>query len=188
MVCDLNDPAAWELWHAKHLAYVAPAGLVHRRACLERYGYWSEELLRAADYELWMRMMRREPAPNFVYWPIPTSLHFVADWRRQPEWLYRRVWRRLRVRERASLPALQLALAGAASEQAAAWQAMQAAPDEWTDAVRRAIQVDINRRGAFRFTLSDLLEAIWSYGRRARHPRRNWPSAPEPANGSASAK
>ena len=174
MVFNIDEPLTWQLWHERLLGYLALANVVHRRSCCERCGYWSETLRAGGDWELWMRIVRREPAPNFAYWPISTALHFVANWRRYRETRKRRWWRQLRVREGSALPPLQLDLAAGSSEQEAAWSAIQRAPAAWTREVRRAVQVDLDRRAAFRFTLSDVLEAGRRYFQRVRTPERDW--------------
>ena len=174
MVFDMNDTAVWRAWLDKHAGYIAIVDVAHRRECYEKYGYWNEHLRQRGDYELWMRFAHREPVPNFEYLIVPTSLRFVADWRRRPESRSRRLWRSLRVREGASLPALQLDLAGSASEQEAAWKAIERAPEEWVAGVRRAVQADLNRRGAYRFALSDYLEAGRRTLEQARLHKRDW--------------
>jgi glycosyltransferase involved in cell wall biosynthesis len=182
MVFNINDPVTWEFWHAKHLGELTICSVVHRRSCFERYGYWTERQRAIGDWELWMRIAHREPVPNFAYWPIPTALHFVANWRRKPETRLRHAWRRLRELEGSTSPPLRLDLTNAATEQEAAWAAMRRNPAEWVSAVRRAAQVDVDRRGAFRFTLSDALEAGRRYVRRMRAPKKSWAdyALPEP--------
>ena len=71
-------------------------------------------------------------------------------------------------------PALKLDLTGAASEQAAAWAALSRDPVGWTHAMRQAAQLDLDRRGAYRFTLSDMLEAARRALRLWRQKPRNW--------------
>jgi len=174
MVFNLDDAHIWREWHERLLGYLTMANVVHRRACLERYGYWNEELRAIGDWELWMRIMRREPTPNFVYWPVPTTLHFVASWRRYGETRKRAWWRRLRDWEGSALQAAKLDIAGHATEQAAAWSAMQPDPTGWERTVRRVVQVDLDRRGAYRLTLSDALEAGRRWYHRWRTPNRTW--------------
>jgi glycosyltransferase involved in cell wall biosynthesis len=174
MVFNLNDPLTWRLWHERKLGYLSMACVVHRRACLERYGYWNEHLRAVGDWELWMRIMRPAPAPNFIYYPAPTGLHFVANWRRYDDTRARRWWRRLRDEEGGLPPALKLDLRGSATEQAAAWQALQADPVGWPRAVRAAVQLDLDRRGAYRLNFSDLLEAGRRRLRAWRTPPRDW--------------
>jgi hypothetical protein len=64
------------------LEVVGPDCVLHRRDCLERYGYWREDLPEGADSELWARILGssgRVPG----YSDSPTALHFLADWRSQ---------------------------------------------------------------------------------------------------------
>jgi glycosyltransferase involved in cell wall biosynthesis len=174
MVFNLNDPQVWDAWQARRLSYLTLACVVHRRASLERYGYWNETLRAAGDWELWQRIARREPRPNYAYLPTPTTLHFVAAWRRYAESRLRQWWRRLRDWEGLAQPALQLDLSGAASEQAATWAALSCDPAAWTHAVRQAVQIDLDRRAAYRFTLSDLLEAARRALRQGRTKLKDW--------------
>ena len=174
MVFNLHDPPTWKLWQQRRLSYLILACVVHRRACLEQFGYWNETLRAAGDWELWQRILRQAPAPNFAYLPLPTSLHFVADWRRYAETRPREWWRRLREWEGVAQPALKLDLAGAASEQAAAWAALSRDGAGWTRALRQATQVDLDRRGAYRLTPSDLLETTRRAYRQWRQKPRTW--------------
>ena len=174
MVFNIHDPLTWKLWHERRSNYLGMAGVVHKRACLEQYGFWSETLRVLGDWELWLHIVRQEPAPNFAYLPVPTALHFVANWRRYAETRQREWWRRLREWEGLAQPALKLDLSGAASEQAAAWAALSRDPAGWARAVRRAVQVDLDRRAAYRFAPSDVLEAGWRYYRQLRPKRRDW--------------
>jgi glycosyltransferase involved in cell wall biosynthesis len=174
MVFNLHDPHTWKLWRDRRLSYLILACVVHRRACLDQFGYWSETLRAAGDWELWLRLVRQEPAPNFAYLPVPTTLHFVAAWRRYRETRPRAWWRWLRAQEGSAQPALKLDISAGDSEQAAAWSALSRDPAGCVWAVRHALQVDLDRRGAFRLTLSDLLEAGRRGYRQLRQKPRDW--------------
>jgi len=174
MVFNLNDPLTWRLWHERRLSYLNLACVVHRRACLEQYGYWNENLRALGDWELWLRILHQEPAPNFACLTLPTTLHFVANWRRYGETRQREWWRRLRDWEGLSQPALTLDLSTAATEQAAAWSALSRDPAGWSRSVRSAVQIELDRRGSYRLTPSDALEAARRYLSRWRQKPRAW--------------
>ena len=59
--------------------------VAHRRSCLERYGYWPEDVAGAGDWLLWVRIIEGGGRANFAYCRQPTCLHFVADWRKAQE-------------------------------------------------------------------------------------------------------
>ncbi|MGE0706120.1 MAG: glycosyltransferase family 2 protein [Vicinamibacterales bacterium] len=60
---------------------IAAACVVHRRHCLERYGYWPEALPRGGDWDLWVRIVSGSPRKP-AYLPTPTCVHFTANWKR----------------------------------------------------------------------------------------------------------
>jgi len=55
--------------------------VVHTRACLAKYGFWDETMLRAADIVMWHRILSGGQFRNYAFLPDPTALHFVARWR-----------------------------------------------------------------------------------------------------------
>jgi glycosyltransferase involved in cell wall biosynthesis len=55
--------------------------VVHRRSCLEAYGYWPEDIPRGADWKLWIRIIEGGARQRLAFCRIPTALHFKADWR-----------------------------------------------------------------------------------------------------------
>jgi len=59
--------------------------VMFRRTCLSTYGYWPEDVLRAADWHYWIRIIEGGGRSNLAYSPIPTTLHFNADWKTGPE-------------------------------------------------------------------------------------------------------
>jgi len=105
--------------------------VVHTRSCLDRYGYWDETLLRSADIEMWHRIMAGGHFRNHAFLSDPTSLHFVAGWRKTG---------RYRARTRLAsflagdflngLPAgaLRLPVQANETQQASAWNRLAANP------------------------------------------------------------
>lgn len=60
--------------------------IVHRRSCLEKVGYWREDLERDGDWDLWQRIFQAHPM-GFQMQRLPTSLHFRASWRKGKVWV-----------------------------------------------------------------------------------------------------
>lgn len=53
--------------------------IVHRRDCLDRFGYWPEDIPKSADWYLWRKIVGG--GAKVAYVPVPTTLHFRAVWR-----------------------------------------------------------------------------------------------------------
>jgi hypothetical protein len=82
---DLRDPI--QLGFFLDVANSIPAScVVYRRSCLDRYGYWPEDIPSAADWEHWKRMIRPCGGANIAYVPEATTLHFRANWRTRGRW------------------------------------------------------------------------------------------------------
>ena len=60
---------------------IPAACVVHTRNALENAGFWPEAVPSAADWILWRKMITAEGA-KFGYLPIPTNLHFSANWKK----------------------------------------------------------------------------------------------------------
>jgi glycosyltransferase involved in cell wall biosynthesis len=174
---DLHDPATRAAWRAQHIGRVSTTNVVHRRACLEAYGYWNERLSRGGDWELWMRILDGGQWASFAFHPAPTGMHFVADWRRGTTTWQRKMWHRLRAWEGFSPPEFSLPVPPGMAEQDAAWRAISAAPEAWAAGLRRAVQADLDRR---RLSLapSNLLERAHTAFQRATKPRARWHTLP----------
>ena len=65
------------LWRAEMA--MTMTSVMHTRACLERYGYWSEDLLRMADVEMWHRIVAGGGFRRAAFVPEPTLLHFSSS-------------------------------------------------------------------------------------------------------------
>ena len=57
---------------------VALSTVVHTRACLSKYGYWDEALLRGADKVMWHRILTGGEFRNVQFLSTPTSIRFVS--------------------------------------------------------------------------------------------------------------
>jgi glycosyltransferase involved in cell wall biosynthesis len=142
-IFNLHDPRTLEHFLKGRIGLPASC-MVHRRRCFDKYGYWDDTRRRGADWELWTRILNGGGRSNFAYLPVPTILHFVADWRRQ------RFGNRARLalyRAEGSLPLdLIVPLPPGMTEQQAVWQAMNQDPSGWTRRLRRAIDLYLDRR------------------------------------------
>jgi len=52
--------------------------VVHRKSCFERFGYWPEDVKESGDWHIWRRIVAKAP---IAYDPVPTMLHFSANWK-----------------------------------------------------------------------------------------------------------
>src|SRR6266536_5202028 len=50
------------------------------RDCFARYGYWNETLPEWGDFDMWVRIVAGTGCLGYL--PLPTSLHFRANWRK----------------------------------------------------------------------------------------------------------
>ena len=55
--------------------------VVYRRACMDRYGYWPEDVPRAADWKYWIAIIEGGRRKTFTYLRTPTCVHFSAIWK-----------------------------------------------------------------------------------------------------------
>ena len=56
--------------------------VVHRRDCLDRFGFWPEDVRHIADWTLWKTIIRAVGPERLAYLPVATTLHFSAVWKR----------------------------------------------------------------------------------------------------------
>jgi hypothetical protein len=59
--------------------------VMYRRSCLDDYGYWPEDVPSSGDWHYWIRIIEGGHRAKLGYCPIPSVLHFNADWRKTPE-------------------------------------------------------------------------------------------------------
>ena len=71
--------------------HIPAANVLHRRSCLEKYGYWPEDVPSAADWRFWVRIIKGGNRTNIGYCPTPTALHFHAIWKVRPDQVIRQV-------------------------------------------------------------------------------------------------
>lgn len=80
--CGTNLTIPDELRHFLEVRNTIPSNCVaHRRDCLERFGFWPEDIPRVADWLLWRTMVGSVGPDAIAYVPVGTSLHFSAAWK-----------------------------------------------------------------------------------------------------------
>jgi glycosyltransferase involved in cell wall biosynthesis len=150
---DLNQREIRDPFLARRRNSIPSSCVAHRRDCFERVGWWHETLPTGADLDLWARII--ESGGGFAYVPIPTALHFRANWRTDansgPREL--RAWRILHDVEGFFPPDMRITVTAGRPEQAAAWAMLVADPDGWTARLRAAVAQSID----WRITLADEL-------------------------------
>jgi glycosyltransferase involved in cell wall biosynthesis len=137
---DLRDPV--ERHHFLEVGNSIPASCVmHRRACLERAGYWPEDVPGAADWELWKAIIRPADGANLAYLPVATALHFRASWRDPAVWGPAPLhgWLTLAADERRWPRALRVEVREGELPQAAVISLMERDGDAWATALRDGI-------------------------------------------------
>jgi glycosyltransferase involved in cell wall biosynthesis len=148
---NLEHPETLELFLQKKGISIAASCFVYRRECLERYGYWDEQIPASGDWEMWVRFIERGGRRNFAYLPQPTCLHFRANWRTAanagPPHLLR-VWAALHEYDHYLPAALKIHVPENMSEQEATWNAMAADPLGWTRTLRAAVVEALDTRVA----------------------------------------
>jgi glycosyltransferase involved in cell wall biosynthesis len=174
-VFNLHDASTRRLWRTKHIGYLSITNVIHRRECLEKYGYWNETIREGGDWELWMRVIEGGQGRNFAYLPLPTALHFLANWRQLRQTWRGKVLSRVREWEGGILPELRLVLREGCTEQEIAWLALSQEPAQWVRDLRRAVQVDVDRRSTYILPLSSAIELAFRHFRRIVTRKRPWP-------------
>jgi glycosyltransferase involved in cell wall biosynthesis len=139
---NLDDPVMLRRFVALQTS-LGPSCMVHRRSCLERYGYWDESIPRAGDRELWIRFINGGGRHNFAYCDTPTSLHFVANWRKMNR--KARLLLKLRLWDGSVPVDLQIPIPTDMTEQEAFWRSIETGPAAWTERTRRAVRVQLDR-------------------------------------------
>jgi hypothetical protein len=152
-------PAAFNLEHAETLDLflrkkaisIAASCFVYRRECLDKYGYWDEQIPASGDWEMWIRFIEGGGRRNLAYLPQPTCLHFRANWRTAanagPPHLLR-VWTALHEYDNYLPAALKIHVPENMTEQEATWNAIAADPRGWTRNLRAAVVEALDTRVA----------------------------------------
>jgi len=61
--------------------HIPASCVMYRRRCLDKYGYWPEDVASAADWRYWKRIIEGGNRTNLDCCPTPTALHFHASWK-----------------------------------------------------------------------------------------------------------
>lgn len=141
-------PFAVDLRWPRQLAFflevansIPAACVMHRQACLERYGYWPEDVPSAGDWEYWKAVIRPSGGANLAYIPEATALHFRASWREPGRWgpapLHH--WLDIADGGRAWPGSLRVTVRRGEPPQAAFWRELHEQPQAWTASVRQGI-------------------------------------------------
>jgi glycosyltransferase involved in cell wall biosynthesis len=123
----INLTNADELEHFLIRANWIPAScVVHRRGCFAKYGYWPEDREIAADWAYWIRIIEGGARSNFAYCRTPTTMHFVAGWRRAAPNMIHRALAQIGGKARSWWPEpLKLAIPAGALDQEVFFDALQ---------------------------------------------------------------
>ena len=65
--------------------HIPSSCVMHRRSCLEEYGYWPGDIPAGGDWRYWIRIIERGGRANLACCHTPSTLHFNADWKVRPE-------------------------------------------------------------------------------------------------------
>ena len=139
----LEDELEWFLTTGNTI----PAGCVaYRRSCLERYGYWPEDVAHSADWRHWIAIIEGGKRERLAHLPVPTCLHFSAAWRQSRQAHSPDVAEWLQIADTESWwpPVLRTAVRPGIPEQQAIWEAM-CAGEGWGTKVRAAVRVVVDR-------------------------------------------
>lgn len=143
-VANLFDPATFARLRSR--IGLGISCVAHLRDCLEKYGYWSETLPSGADAELWNRIITLGGKQNFSYVPVPTAVHFIANWRKQAR---RTTLKLMLYRWEGSLsPVLAIPEHSGITQQEALWRHLKEFPAARARDMRRAVQLDADRRAS----------------------------------------
>lgn len=136
---DLEDPSTFAFFMEK--GNKIPAGcFVHRRECLDKYGYWDESLKSRGDWDMWKRIIQGGNGVNFAYINIPSCFHFKAGWHKKDYDLSHDfpIWEKLK--KHGQLPeVMSLDISGHANEQEAAWVKLSHPASTWMRDLRSAV-------------------------------------------------
>jgi hypothetical protein len=125
-----------------------PASCVmYPRACLDRYGYWPEDVPSAADWVHWRTIIEAGGRANFTYDPEPTCLHFSANWRQSRHAGVQDVRMGLQIADTAGWwpRTLRYAVPPNVPEQHVVAAAMASGGAEWVSALRAAVRTVLDR-------------------------------------------
>ena len=65
--------------------HIPSSCVVHQRSCLDKYGYWPEDIPSGGDWRYWIRIVEGGGRTILACCLTPSVLHFNAAWRTRPE-------------------------------------------------------------------------------------------------------
>src|SRR5262245_733920 len=125
-----------------------PASCVlYRRHCLERYGFWPENVPQAADWRHWIAIIEGGGRASIAYVKLPTCLHFSARWRQSRHASFNAVRTWLELADAAAWwPAnLRYDITPGTPEQLTLASAMRAGGTRWIEELRGSIECVLDR-------------------------------------------
>jgi hypothetical protein len=126
---------------------IPAACVVHTRQALEAAGFWPEDVPSAADWVLWQRMLAASGG-RAVHLPVPTALHFSADWKKSRHSGSEDVRRLVAIADSAAWwPAILRHPPAGGPEQAALWAALESGGAAWVEEMRGALDAVLARIG-----------------------------------------
>ena len=143
-----NLTIADELEYFLTVANTIPASCVaFRRACLDRAGYWPEQVPSAADWRHWIAIIEGGKRENHAYLATPTCLHFSATWRQSRHSGMEDVGTWLDIADGSAWwpDALRYPIPPGTPEQQVIAAAMRAGGTVWVDKLRAAIDLVLDR-------------------------------------------
>lgn len=126
----LEDKVMREEFLARRWNRLPATCFMHRRAALDKAGWWNETLPRGADLDLWGRIVSAYGEQAIRCVPVMTAFHFRAHWRLEdiaPD--TEPVWMQLH-RTPGRLPeAMYWQVRAGTTEQQAFWEKLKAQPE-----------------------------------------------------------
>jgi hypothetical protein len=119
--------------------------VVHTLSALEAAGFWPEDVPSAGDWVLWKKMLGMS-SYRPAYLPLPTTLHFSADWRKSRFSNMKEVETLARLAEQASWwPVALRQPPGSGSEQATLWRAIENGTTAFVAELRASTETVVNK-------------------------------------------
>ncbi len=143
-----NLTLADELQDFLTVANTIPAScVVYRRSCLDRYGYWPEDVQSAADWRHWTAIIEGGHRQNIAYLATPTCLHFSANWKRSRHSAVEEVRTWLDIADHSTWwpDVLRYSVPAGVSEHRVIATAMRAGGTAWLAELRAAVDVVLGR-------------------------------------------
>lgn len=152
---NLHELGARQLFLARQQNAIPACCVMYRDPAIPKRHDWNAVLEKQGDWDLWIRVLQESPGgPEraLCYHPVPTSLHFTANWRTMENAGPPEAGDWLKLHEQADLlpSELRLGVPEGALEQRVFWDAMrESTPELWTRELRRSVAQAIDIFCAF---------------------------------------